>query len=375
MRAKWLRGALALGLVAAACGGGEDTAAPTQGATTAPPATTPAETVRVAFVYDGTTDDGGWNQQHDLGRQYLLEQLPGVETTIVEEIAPGQQAQSTFDDLASQGYDLIIGTTFYQPDVLAIAEDYPDVRFLTWAGFETAPNVGHFDAATEEGRYLDGLIAGAVTKVNEIGYSAGFPIEEVVRGINAFTIGAREVNPEAEVRAVWINSWFDPPKESQAATALADTGVDILAHELNSPATASVAERRGLYLIGYGADASSTAPNAWLGSFVFNWGPYYVSQVQAILDGTWEPSIFYGGLKDGMIDLAPFGEDVPPDTLELVEQRKQEIIDGTFDYFAGPLVDNKGNVVVPEGGTIPWEERTTCCKWLIEGVEGTIPAG
>jgi basic membrane protein A len=372
MRVRWLVVASVFALVAAACGGDADEPGP---ADTGAPGEAPAESVRVAFVYDGTIDDGGWNEQHDLGRQYLEDQVAGVETTTVEEIAPGQQAQSAFDDLASQGYDLVIGTTFYQPDVMAVAPDWPDVKFLTWAGYETAPNVGHFDAATEEGRYLDGLVGGALTETNLIGYSAGFPIEEVVRGINAFMIGAREVNPDVRIKAVWINSWFDPPKESQAATALADAGADILAHELNSPATASVAERRGLYLIGYGADASETAPTAWLGSFVFNWGPYYVSQVEAVREGTWEPSIFYGGLKEGMIDLAPFGEDVPADIIDLVEQRKQEIIDGTFDYFAGPIVDNTGQVVVPEGDTIAWEERTLCCTWLIEGVDGEIPKG
>jgi basic membrane protein A len=376
-RRVWLAAVAALALVAGACGGGGSPAA-TPGETGQPAPTTespPARTIRVAFVYDGETDDGGWNQQHDLGRQYLEENVPGVETTVVEGVAPGQQAQSTFDDLAAQGFDVIVGTTFYQDDVLAVAEDYPDTIFLTWAGTETAPNVGHFDAATEEGRYLDGLVAGAVTRSNIIGYPAGFPIEEVVRGIDAFTIGAREVNPDVVVRPVWINSWWDPPKERQAAASLVDAGADILVHELNSPATASVAERRGVHLIGYGADASRTAPHAWLGSFVFNWGPYYAAQVKAVLDGTWQPAVSYGGLAEGMIDQAPFGPDVPQDVLDLVEQRKQEIASGTFDFFAGPIRDNHGNVVVPEGETIPRDQRVTCCKWLVEGVEGEVPQG
>jgi basic membrane protein A len=364
---RWTAGLVALSLVAAACGGSEGG----QGGQSADS----GKEIRVAFVYDGQIDDAGWNERHYVGQKYMEENLPGTETTFVEDISPGQQAQNTFDDLAAQGYDLIVGTTFYEPDVLAIASDYPDTVFLTWAGTETAKNVGHFDAATEEGRYLDGLVAGAVTKKAFVGYPAGFPIEEVVRGINAFTIGAREVNPKVVVRPVWINSWWDPPKERQAATSLVDAGADILAHELNSPATASVAERREIHLIGYGADASKTAPNAWLGSFVFNWGPYYLEQAKAVRNGSWEPSVFYGGLAENMIDLAPFGPDVRQKTIDLVERRKQEIANGSFDFFKGPISDNEGNTIIEKGETIPRDERVTCCKWLVEGVEGEVPKG
>ncbi len=231
---------------------------------------------------------------------------------------------------------------------------------------------GSYDAATEDGRYLDGLIAGSITESGIIGYPAGFPIEEVNRALNAFTIGVREVNPDAVVQVVYINSWYDPPVEQQAADALANAGADVLAHELNSPAVASVAEDRGLNVVGYTSDRSEEAPNAWLSSFRFEWGPYYIDQIQKMIDGTWAPALTYGGLADGMIGASPYGPDVTDEILALVDQRRQQIINGTFDYFAGPLVDNEGNVVVAEGETIPFAERTVCCMWLIEGIEGSI---
>ena len=326
----------------------------------------------VAFVFDLFIEDGGWNTTHYRGAQQVQEAFPGLDVQILEEISPGPAATNAFEDLAADGVDLIIGTTYFMPDVMPVAEQFPDTKFLTWAGWQTADNVGHFDGATEDGRYLDGLIAGSVTESGVIGYPAGYPIEEVNRAINAFTIGVREVNPDAVVQVVYINSWYDPPVEQQAAEALANGGADVLAHELNSPAVASVAEDRGLNIIGYSSDRSEVAPNAWLSSFTFEWGPYYIDQVQQMIDGTWEPALTYGGLQAGMIGNSPYGKDVTDEMLALVNERRQQILDGTFDYFAGPIMDNEGNVQVPEGGTIPFEERTTCCLWLIEGVEGSI---
>ena len=326
----------------------------------------------VAFVFDLFIEDGGWNTTHYRGVERVREAFPGLDVQVLEEVSPGPGATNAFADLAAAGVDLIIGTTYFQPDVLPVAAEYPDTKFLTWAGWQATDNVGHFDGATEDGRYLDGLIAGSITETGVIGYPAGYPIEEVNRALNAFTIGVREVNPDAVVQVVYINSWYDPPVEQQAAVALANGGADVLSHELNSPAVASVAEDRGLNIIGYSSDRSAVAPNAWLSSFTFEWGPYYIDQIQAMIDGTWEPALTYGGLKDGMIGHSPYGPDVTDEILALVNERRQQIIDGTFDYFAGPLADNEGNEIVPEGGTIPFEERTTCCLWLIEGVEGSI---
>ena len=371
---------VALALVAAACG--DDDAEETAATTTAAPATTaapttaaPEEPLRIAFMYDGEIDDGGWNEAHENGRQYLIANMDGIETTFVENVSPGSEFQAAFEDFGSQGYDMVICTTWCQDDVLVVAPNYPDTIYLSWGGYQTGPNVGHFDGATEDGRYLDGLVAGSQPGVELVGYVGGFAIEEVVRGVNAFMIGAREINPDIETQVVWVNSWYDPAAEQQAAQALVDAGADLLAAEVNAPAVASVAEGAGIGYIHYGIDGSGLAPNSWLSGFTFNWGPYYLSQAQALADGTWEPALTYGGLRDGVVGMSPFGDAVSDETIALVEQRRQEIVDGTFDYFAGPITDNQGNVVVAEGETVAWEERTLCCQWLIEGVIGEIPAG
>lgn len=387
---RWLAIFMVLGLVAAACGSDDDadttqatstdtTAASTDttaaSTDTTEPAATAGEGFRVAWIYDGAQNDGGWNSAHDAGKQFVEAALPGLETSFLEEIANGPDAIAAFEELATQGFDLIIGTTFYQFDVFEVAPNFPDTSFLTWGGVDTLENVGQFDVRSEDGRYLDGLIAGAMVGDNgKIGYPAGFPIEEVARSMNAFLIGAREINPDVTIEAVWINSWWDPPTETQAVEALLNDGATLIAHELNSPAAAAVVEERGIPIIGYGIDASATAPNSWLGTFTFNWGPYYLQQVENLINGTWQAEASYGGLPEGLIGFSEtVSSEIPQDILDLVEQRRQELIDGTFDFFEGPLVDNKGVERVPAGGTIPQADRPACCDWLLEGISGEIP--
>lgn len=327
----------------------------------------------IVMILDGSAEDGGWNTSHVRGGADIEAAFPGVQIQYVEEIAPGQTATNAFEDAAASGADVVIGSTYYQDDIMDVAAANPDVVFLTWAGFQTADNVGHFDGASEDGRYLDGIVAGSLTESGIIGYPAGFPFNEVNRAINAFTLGAQEVNPDVEVQVVYVNTWFDPALEQQAAEALVNAGADVLAHEVGSQVYATVAAQNDGYVIGYTNDWSDFEPDAWASSFLYDWGGYYVSQIQAVLDGTWEPAITFGGLADGFISFAPYGPDVSAETLALVEERKQQIIDGTFDMFAGPIFDNEGNEVIPEGGTIPFDERIDCCQWLVEGVVGSIP--
>jgi len=324
----------------------------------------------VAFLLDLFIDDGGWNSTFGRAIEKVKEAFPGLEVQTLEEISPGSMTTDIAEDLAMDGVDMVIATTYVQDDILAIADMYPDTKFLTWAGWQTADNVGHYDAATEDGRYLDGLIAGSITKTGKIGYVGGYSFEEPNRALNAFTIGLKEINPEATVDVVFINSWWDPPVEAQAAEALANAGADILAHELNSPALASVAEERGLHVIGYTSDRSAEAPNAWLSSFTIEWGPYFIDQISSMIDGVWEAELTFGGLADDMIGQSPYGPDVTDEIIALVDEARAGIIDGSLDFFAGPLVDNEGNVVVAEGDTIPFDERTTCCLWLLEGISG-----
>ncbi len=396
-RARWFLAVLAvLAFTAAACGDDEDEAAPAEPAASEPASEPTAEEpdpepaaeepmddsepaassdgsgFSVAFVFDGFFEDGGWNTTHSRAVEQVRAAFPGLDVQTVAEVSAGPTATNAFEDLASAGVDMVIGTGFYQPDMAPVAAENPDTIFLSWAGWETSDNMGHYDGATEDGRYLDGLIAGSITESGVIGYPAGYPIEEVNRALNAFTIGVREVNPDAVVQVIYINSWYDPPQEQQAAEALANAGADVLAHELNSPAVASVAESRGLNIIGYSSNRVDAAPTAWLSSFTFEWGGYYIDQIQAMIDGNWEPALTYGGLADGFIGNAPYGPDVTDDILALVDERRQQIIDGTLDFFAGPLVDNEGNVQVADGDTIPWADRSLCCTWLIEGIEGSI---
>ena len=387
---------MVLAVTAASCGSDDEETASTEtvratdtteapsdepAETTAAPADEPADEpaaedfsdLSVVMILDGSAQDGGWNTTHVRGGKKIEAAFPGVDITYVEEIAPGQTATNAFQDAVDNGADVVIGTTFYQFDMMDVAAASPDVTFLTWAGFETAENVGHFDGASEDGRYLDGLIAGSLTESGIIGYPVGFPFDEVNRAVNAFTIGVRELSPDAEVRVVYMNTWFDPALEQQAAEALANAGADVLAHEVSSQVYATVMAQNGGHVIGYTNDWSDFEPDAWASSFLYDWGGYYVDQIQATLDGTWEPAIVFGGLADGFIDFAPYGPDVTDETLALVEERKQGIIDGTFDIFAGPINDNEGNEVIPAGGTLPFDERYTCCQYLVEGVVGSIP--
>ncbi|MEM9200625.1 MAG: BMP family ABC transporter substrate-binding protein [Actinomycetota bacterium] len=375
----WLSLLLAFSLVAAACGSDDEetTTEDTASESTDDAAAESGEDFsdfKVVMILDGSAEDGGWNTTHLRSGNKMAEAFPGIDFSYVEEIEPGQPATNAFQDAVDAGADLVIGTTFYQFDMIDVADENPDTYFLTWAGFEEQPNVGHFTQATEDGRYLDGMVAGFLTESNIIGYPVGFPFEEVNRALNAFTLGAKEVNPDVEVRALYLNTWFDPAIEQQAAEALANEGADVIAHEVGAQVYATVMAERGGYVFGYTNDWSDFEPEAWAGSFLIDWSTYYIEQVESILAGEFEPGFSYGGLAEGWIDFAPYGPAVTDEILDLVEERKQQIIDGTFDMFAGPIFDNQGNEVIAEGETIPFGERSLCCQWLVDGIVGEIPA-
>ena len=370
--------ALVLIFGVAACGEDETpvTQAPTtQAATTAAPATTeaalPGEGLRMAWIYDGGIV-GGWGQGHDRARQYVEQQLPGIETVNVEQILPGQPGQAAMAELAEDGYDIVVLTSFFQPDILEVAPQYPDTVFLHWGGYENTPNSGAFDAAAEEGRYVDGIIAGSMTESDVIGYVLGFPLEGVVKELNGFAFGVHEVNPDAKILAIFTNSWFDPPKEQQAAEAFVAAGADVLVSGLNSPATAQVATASDLWYLGYGEDESALAPDHWLTAFTYEWGPYYTWVAESVRDGTFEPHVFYGVMSDGIMGLSRFHPEIPQDVLDTALERRQQIIDGEFDVFAGPLVDNEGVTQIAAGETIPLDQRVLCCTWLNQNIEGEI---
>jgi len=333
---------------------------------------TPEKKFRVAFVFVGPVADLGWSYAHDQGRR-ALEAIPGVETAYQEMVPEGPDAERVIEQYAREGFDMIFATSFgYMDSVMAVAEKYPNVRFEHATGYKTADNVAIYDGRGYEGWYLAGMVAGRMTQKNLLGYVAPYPIPEVVRNLNAFTLGARSVNPEVKVRPVWIFSWYNPPAEREAAQALLDAGADVIARESDSPEPDKLAEEHGIYAIGYNAISYDVAPHALLTAPVWNWGVYYKQTVEAAMKGTWKSHAYWGHIADGVIDLAPFNPKVPQAVQDEVNAAKQKIIAGTLHPFTGPIKDNTGALRVP-AGEVMTDEALLSFDWLVEGVDGTIP--
>jgi len=335
--------------------------------------TQPEEKIKVAFVYVGPHNDGGWSQAHDDGRLYLEQQLPYVETTYEENVPEGAPCEKVIRDYANQGYKVIFTTSFgFMDSTLNVAKDYPDVIFEHNSGYKTAPNMGTYFGRMYQPDYLSGLVAGKMTKSNYIGFVAPFSTSEVVREIDAFTIGVREVNPKAEVHVVWTNSWFNPVLEASAADTFLANGADIIASGVDDPAPLKEAEKAGKYSLGYDSDMASAAPTSVLTSRIWHWGIYYVQVLKAVHDGTWKPEEYWGQMSTGIVELAPYGPMVPQDVRTLVDQKKQEILNGVYDPFNGPIYDQQGNLKVKQGEQLPDADKLTI-QWFVKGVVGTIP--
>jgi len=332
-----------------------------------------AEEFKVGFIYIGAPGDAGWTYAHDQGRIYLEEKIPEVKTMTLEYVPEGGDAERSIEQLAQEGCKVIIANSFgYGDPILEVAKRYPDITFLHCSGLKTDTNVSTYFGRIYQARYLSGIVAGSMTKNNKIGYAAAYPIPEVVRGINAFTLGVRSVNPDATVKVVWALTWVDAAKEKAAAESLIDAKCDVLAQHADTPAVQQAAEEAGILSIGYNSDMSKFAPNANLTSPVWNWGPYYVRAIQAVMDGTWKSEEYWGGMEDGIVDLAPISDKVPANVKQLVADKKADIIDGKWDVFTGPVKDQSGAVKVPEAQKMTDAEMLSF-EWFVEGVEGTIP--
>ena len=361
---------LVLSLVAAGCG---KKAEPPKQQETPKAEEKKPEKIKVAFMYVGPVGDAGWTFEHDKGRKYLAEKMPDVETTYVESVPESADAERVLTEMAEKGNKVIFATSFgYMDYVIKVAQKYPKVVFMHATGFKTAPNAGTYFAREYQARYLSGIVAGKATKANLIGYVAAHPIPEVIRGINAFTLGVRSVNPKAKIKVVWTNTWYDPGKEKEAAKSLLEVGADVIAQHQDTPAPMQAAEEKGKLGVGYNSDMRPYAPKAVMTGPVWNWGPYYVKVVEAVKNGTWKPDQYWGPMSEGVIDLGPYGPMVPDDVKKLVDTKKQEIITGKWDVFTGPIKDQKGELNVKEGQRMTDPDMLSF-NWFVEGVEGTIP--
>jgi len=331
--------------------------------------------LKVGFVYVSPIGDAGWTFQHDQGRKEMEKALAGkVETKYVENVPEGPDAERVIREFAANGYKLVFTTSFgYMNPTIKVAQQFPNTVFLHATGYKTAKNVGIYNARFYEGRYLCGVMAGKMTKSNVAGYVAAFPIPEVLQGINAFTLGMRSVNPKAEVRVIWTNSWYDPGREREAANTLISQGADVLTHHTDSTAVVQTAEEKGKYAIGYHSDMSKYGPKAHLTAATHHWGDYYTKTVSDVAAGTWKPTSVWGGIKEGMIKLAPLNAAVPADVKTMIASLEADIKSGKLHPFAGPVKDQDGKERQPAGSNMP-DDALGKMDFYVEGVAGKLPS-
>lgn len=360
----------ALLLALAACSGGEKKAEEKPAEKAEASSADQGKTIKAGFIYVSPIGDAGYSYAHDQGRKAIAE-MDGVETSFVESVPEGADSERVMRNMANKGYDVIFATSFgYMDPMKRVAKEFPNTAFMHCSGFKTADNMSNYFGRMYQARYLTGLVAGSMTKSNEIGYVAAFPIPEVIRGINAFTIGVREVNPEAQVRVVWTKTWYDPALEKDAAISLLDVGCDVIAQHQDSPGPQEAAQERGVYSIGYNSDMSSFAPKSHLTAAIWSWGSFYEEVINQIKSGTWKGNqSLWEGMEKGVVDIAPLSEKVPADVKEIVEKRKAELSAGNDTIFAGPVKNQKGEVIIEEGKSAD-DGQLLGMNYFVEGVVG-----
>lgn len=362
------------------CGKKEEAAAPAATPAPAPApaaaAPAPAAPLNIAFAYIGPVGDGGWTFAHDNGRKALEKEFGDkIKTTFVESVPEGADAERVFRDMVGQGNKLIFGTTFgYMEPMLKVATDSKDVKFEHATGYKTAENMRTYDSRTYEGAYMAGVIAGAMTKSNTLGVVGSVPIPEVLRNINSFTLGAQSVNPKITTKVVWVNEWFSPPKETEAATALINGGADVLFQNTDSPAVLKTAQEKGKRAFGWDSDMTAYGPKAHLASATINWAPYYIKATQDALDGKWATGQSWWGVKEGAIDIVSIAEDVPADIKTKVEEVKKGLKDGSFVIWKGPILGQDGKEVVAKDAVAD-DKFLSGVNFYVKGVEGKVPGG
>jgi simple sugar transport system substrate-binding protein len=363
----------AISAVAAATlvGCGKKEAAPEPAAAVAP---AKVEPLKIAFAYVGPVGDGGWTFAHDNGRKAIEAEFGDkIVTSFVEKVPESADAERVLRDMAGQGNKLIFGTTFgYMEPMLKVAADFKDVKFEHATGYKTADNLRTYDSRTYEGAYMAGVIAGKMSKTGTLGVVGSVPIPEVVRNINSFTLGAQSVNPKITTKVVWVNEWFNPPKETEAATALINGGADVLFQNTDSSAVLQTAEKMGKRAFGWDSDMTAYGPKAHLGSAIINWGPYYSKAVREALEGKWSTGQAWWGVKEGAIDLVSVAADVPDETKKRVDDIRAGLKDGSFNIWKGPIMDNTGKVLIAKD-VVADDTFLGGLKTYVKGVEGKVP--
>ncbi len=332
------------------------------------------DNLKVAFVYVTPISDAGWTKQHDIGREQLEAALGDqVEVKTIDSVGEGAEAERVIHKLAASGNDLIFTTSFgYMNPTIKVAKSFSNTLFEHATGYKKADNVGNYVARFYEGRYLTGMVAGAMSQSNTLGYVAAFPIPEVVRGINAFTRGAQSLNPDIAVKVIWVNSWFDPGREREAAEALITHGADVLTHHTDSTSVVATAEDKGVWAVAYHSDMSHFGKEAHLTAATHHWGEFYIQRAKEVLDDKWTSQSVWGGLAEGMIDIAPINQKVPADVVAKVNETKEQIRMGAFHPFAGPVINQAGEVIVSEAETMT-DQALATMDYYVQGVEGSLP--
>ncbi len=358
--------------VLAGCGKKEEPAPAAPAAEPAPAAK--AEPLKIGFAYVGPVGDGGWTFAHDQARKKLEAEFGDkIQTSFVESVPEGPDAERVLRDLASQGNKVVFGTTFgYMDSIQKLAGDFKDVKWEHATGYKTAENVRTYDSRTYEGAYLAGIIAGSMTRSNTLGIVGSVPIPEVIRNINSFTLGAQSVNPKVKTKVVWVNEWFSPPKETEAATSLINGGADILFQNTDSPAVLKTAEEKGIRAFGWDSDMTAYGPKAHLGSSIINWAPYYSKAVNDVLNNTWATGSSWWGVKEGAIDLVSIAEDVPAEAKAKVEEVKKGLKEGTYVIWKGPIASNDGKEVLAADKAAD-DAFLQGVNFYVKGVEGKVP--
>jgi simple sugar transport system substrate-binding protein len=362
------------------CGKKEDAAAPVAGAGSAAPASAAVaqpEPLKIAFAYVGPVGDGGWTFAHDNGRKAIEKEFGDkVVTTFVEKVPEAADAERVFRDLVGQGNQLVFGTTFgYMEPMLKVAADHAGVKFEHATGYKQAPNMRTYDSRTYEGAYMAGVIAGAMTKSNTLGVVGSIPIPEVIRNINSFTLGAQSVNPKIKTKVVWVNEWFNPPKETEAAQSLLNQGADVLFQNTDSSAVLQTAAKNGKLAFGWDSDMTAYAPEAHLASAIIDWAPYYIQATRQALEGKWEGGGgVWWGVKEGAIDLVSISDKVPADIKAKVETIKAGLKDGSFSIWKGPLLGQDGKELLAKD-VVADDAFLGGVKFYVKGVDGKVPAG